>query len=281
MRLINNSEIEVFLQKRFFTFLDMLKLDLRALTQLYEFLSQHDSIYSEELKPKDMNEFSNKMAFFLETMEEEFAKLNMSMTKKQFDRLKELADKLRKIPDTEMPPKHFTRDFGIVVKGMKNVFEDELTLQIAYRINPEYHKFLENAFSKEAKNQFIELAYDMEEACKCIVFERFTATAYHLMRICEGAVKELTGSLGIEYKKQSNWSDIIKKLKGYADSLPKEQMDEANELREIIISVELVKDAWRNRIMHLEEKYNPEEVLKIFDSTDRLITEIAKKLTKE
>ena len=58
-------------------------------------------------------------------------------------------------------------------------------------------------------------------------------------------------------------------------------MDEANELRRITASVELVKDAWRNRIMHLEEKYNPEEVLKIFDSTDRLITEIAKKLTNK
>ena len=280
MILINQRNRNILSENRFFTLFDMIKLDLKSLSKIYEVICRMISLWSQTYTPIDTESYIADAEEFIDNVDTEFDRLNLVMSKRQLDKVSLVAKKLNGCKDDNALHNHLMNQMHGELIALKNIFEDELKTQIAYRISPEYHKFLENRFTKEAVAYFVGLNYDMEEACKCMIFERFTASSFHLMRICEGALKDLTSSLGIECS-HSSWAHIIDKLKKYADKLPKEKMDEANELRRITASVELVKDAWRNRIMHLEEKYNPEEVLKIFDSTDRLITEIAKKLTNK
>lgn len=280
MKLTNNAEGYILSKLKLFTLIDVIKLDLKSLVNLYELVCKHVISLSKEYIPKDLLKFSQEMVDSLVGVNELSESFNLTMTAKQLSRVFEINKKVTESHSNVKQYDHYMVEYRGAITELKHRLEDELELQVSFRLSPEYHKFLENQFSNEAIDYFGDLGFDMDEACNCIAFERFTATAFHLMRISEGAVKALTTSLDIKCD-HSSWAHIIAKLKKYVDGLPKAKMKEANELREIILSVELVKDAWRNRIMHLEEKYNFEEVKKIFDSTNRLITEIANKLTKE
>ena len=280
MNLAYKNNRRILPNEKLFTLFDIvIKLDIVALAKLYEIVCRQVLNFSKEYKPTDYNKFAGEAFSSKKKIKELCERFNLPMTLLQWKRASDLNFKAGENQEDEKLLNYYWDEYKGAMTALRDRLEDELRIQLAFWIPSENHKYLKNQFSQIAVDTFDDLASDMEEVCNCMLFERHTATAFHLMRICEGSVKAVTVHLGIEYN-NSSWAHIIEKLKDKADDLPKTEMNKANELREIIISVELIKNAWRNRIVHIDTKYDAGEAKKIIDSTNRLITEIANFLKK-
>jgi hypothetical protein len=276
MDLKDKVKTDIFFEKKFFTLWDVIKLDLTEIAKMYENLCKQIILFTNEYSPVDAKAYIEEFRFFSETFKKESKRLNLIFSLRQLDRLNKINQKIPGFKDSDLT-RYYTEAYKAALVGLKTTLEDELSLQICYRVSTEYQKFLENQFANETIAVFPDLEYDMKEACTCIAFERFTASAFHLMRIIEGGIKELSNKLNVKLE-YSAWGRIIKELNKFIDGLPKTQKKQADELRDVLLSFTLVKDAWRNPTMHFEKKYTGEEVLEIFGATNNFLAKIAKKL---
>lgn len=297
MNLINKNRMDIFLEKKFFTLFDVIKLDLSHIAWLYECLCRAVNQSANEYNPVDYPAFQEEKSVWYNDLGYECESLNLIFTRKQLKRFKESLVALDPSLNEKLH-QHRVQEYRSQITALKNILEDELRLQIAYTLSTEYQQFLRNCFNPETVREFqdlqtdeslpvklklylrdVDFEYNMTEACKCIAFERWTASVFHLMRIVEGVTKALGAKLGIEKIWYGSWEAIIREFQKHIDSKgDKAPTREIYVLKEILLSFERVKDAWRNPTMHMEKKYTPEEVIEIFHATDWYITKVAKEL---
>ncbi|MEX2304203.1 MAG: hypothetical protein WD733_24885 [Bryobacterales bacterium] len=159
-------------------------------------------------------------------------------------------------------------------------FVDELHARLIYILDaPHAAYFTDSQFSPVAKACFPEANHDMEEAGKCLAFERPTACAFHLMRVTEYALHEMAKVVGIQ-QDRPNWEPIIRKIdmelkSKYEDRIFK---GSADLLANMSSHLQAVKVAWRNRVMHVEKKHTMEEAREIYDATRGLMRYLAENL---
>lgn len=125
----------------------------------------------------------------------------------------------------------------------------------------------QNQFSKDAQGKLPKMLDNMEEAGKCFALARFTACAFHLMRITEAGLKALTSHYSLQITDR-NWANHIRALKDHVKTLadPKEKM----QLDNIIGYIEALKIVDRNPMIHIEKDYNPEQAKFLFDGIKNL-----------
>jgi hypothetical protein len=117
--------------------------------------------------------------------------------------------------------------------------------------------------------------FEIDEAGKCLAVGRSTACVFHLMRVMEVGVRAASACLGIADPAKGadrNWGFMLRKFK--------EDMDRRNKSRpplwalpsdsqffdEVYVSLDAVRNVWRNPTMHVESKYTVEEAEHIFAS---------------
>lgn len=113
---------------------------------------------------------------------------------------------------------------------------------------------------------------DVEEAGKCILFERPTAAAFHLMRAVESTLKEYSITAGCTVKDNSTWGSLIVSLR----ALPKK-----NDV--LLDHLDAIRRNFRNPTQHPEKLYDLQEVQDLFglciDVINRLCKELPTKAT--
>lgn len=113
-------------------------------------------------------------------------------------------------------------------------------------------------------------AFEIEESAKCIALGRFTASAFHSMRALECGIKAMARYLGIPdptKPAERNWGHILGEIKkAINDKWPPGSRvagsDGANAER-LYVTLDAVKNPWRNSTMHVETIYAPHEALHI------------------
>ncbi|MHB8589890.1 MAG: hypothetical protein ACYDA0_13740 [Candidatus Dormibacteraceae bacterium] len=161
---------------------------------------------------------------------------------------------------------------------------DELHRTIVYALTPAEEARHEDKtpFGQEVVDKFPSSLADIDEANRCLVFSRYTACVFHLMRVVEIGVKALGARLAIDTTHKPGWETILKKAHGQM-SLPNDKKDpdwikDEDFLSDAITMLTAVKTAWRNPTMHIEKTYTPEHAERIYDAVKGFMQQLATKL---
>jgi hypothetical protein len=108
-------------------------------------------------------------------------------------------------------------------------------------------------FGPDITTTFSKCTFDIEEAGKCFAAGRRTASAFHLMRIMEYAVRRIARKLRVGVNPNATWGQILHQLDAAINCLP----DKTERQRTRILAYQglkatlhAVKEAWRNPTMH-------------------------------
>lgn len=129
-------------------------------------------------------------------------------------------------------------------------------------------------FGDDVARAFPSSKGDIDEAGKCLALDRGTACVFHLMRILEIGLQLLAAKLGISLAVDRNWQAILNDVNGAVKKLPSSSRNEKETLArysEAAISLQHVKDAWRNDVMHPRDVYTVEQATDVLDSTKKLM----------
>jgi hypothetical protein len=132
--------------------------------------------------------------------------------------------------------------------------------------------------------------YEIEETAKCLAFERSTAAVFHLMRIMEIGLKAVSKCLQIAdptKEAEKNWGVMLRKIKDEIDrrnkAAPPEwsKFEDRRLMAEIYVSLDAVRNVWRNATMHVETKYTMEEAEHILNAVRGFMTKLSSRMNEE
>lgn len=189
---------------------------------------------------------------------------------------------------------------GVTYQGLKDGLDDidktlrrELRLTkllVLDRSEERYFDPEEPLFGWEVDMFFPGAAYEVDEASKCMALGRYTATVFHLMRLLESALAAVGRCLEIPdpvKEAERNWGIMLDKIKTEMDRRSKDANagwpDPADKVlfREIYVSLDAVRVAWRNATMHVESKYTYEEAEHIFGAVRGLMRKVSHRMTED
>ncbi len=164
-------------------------------------------------------------------------------------------------------------------------YEDELESKKLFYIFPENLKYYENArkmFGEQVELAFPSIISEIEEAGKCLAFQRCTASVFHLMRIMEAGLKLLAKdkAIGIPYAPswESYLTQINAKLAEKYKSKSKKWKAVEPFFKEAAAHLSAVKIAWRNPTMHIVRSYTFDEAESAFQSVKTFMQHLATRL---
>lgn len=123
--------------------------------------------------------------------------------------------------------------------------------------------------------------FDCEEAAKCLCLGRPTASVFHTMRILEIAIGAISKRLSIPdpSKVDRSWGNMLKAIKAEMDIQhpPKNRTTgcEGSLLEQVYVSLDAIKNPWRNGTMHVESVYTEEEARHILVCATHLLDKMA------
>jgi hypothetical protein len=123
--------------------------------------------------------------------------------------------------------------------------------------------------------------FDILEAGNCYATSGFTASVYHLMRICEYGLVSLAVALGIE-PKNSSWNTLLiaidKKIKVNSSTRPEGWKKDEEFFSEASGLMRNVKNSWRNASSHIPKRFDQPRARVIFNSVEALMVHLGTRL---
>jgi hypothetical protein len=146
------------------------------------------------------------------------------------------------------------------VGQFRNVIEWEMSAGLFFHMPSKQAAFYSQPemFGAEVCARFPSIHFDMVEAGNCFAMGRGTACVFHLMRVVETGVQEFGRKLGITLVEQKNWQNILDEVTKAIKALPTKAPGTV-ELSQVAANLYAVKLAWRNEVMHPNDKYTLEE----------------------
>jgi hypothetical protein len=159
---------------------------------------------------------------------------------------------------------------------------------ICFKTDDSYIKILEGytPIPSHVADRFPRAVQEIEDAAKCMLYERGTACVFHSMRAIEVALKAAWKTLGLPTPKFSDsWGTLLKPLDEQLEVPPKNPHPvwQANLsfFSEVVHDVRAAKRTYRDSTMHVESTYTNSEARAIFNATKTLITDAAKRLDQD
>lgn len=161
--------------------------------------------------------------------------------------------------------------------------QDELATFKFLQIPSERATYFEDKpqFGEQVVNKFPKVIADIQEAGKCFAAGLYTASVFHLMRIMEHSTQYLGKRLNVALVHEKNWHNILDEVDKAIKGLPtKNSRQKAirNRFAEASAHLRMVKDAWRNDVMHPKETYTEEEAERVFRNVKDFMVHLATKL---
>ena len=153
---------------------------------------------------------------------------------------------------------------------LQNRIDDQLSRRSFYQLRPEVAEMFESLdpFGQEVSLRFGNSVHDMREASRCFACERYDATVFHLMRVLEGALRQLASMLDIEYA--INWDAYITAIQKVINNTTAKNEEERAKRKFVSKAASLlqsVQHAWRNPSMHFGSRYGPDQTRDILNSS--------------
>lgn len=117
-----------------------------------------------------------------------------------------------------------------------------------------------------AEKRFRKAVRDIEEASKCLAFNRGTATVFHLMRIMEAGLVATAKVIDIPYA--PSWESYLRQMQKQLDLLWDKRSEKLRKneqyVREVHGLLSAVKVTWRNPTVHVRRDYTLEEAEEVY-----------------
>ena len=140
-------------------------------------------------------------------------------------------------------------------------------------------------FGNKVGAAFPSAQYDITEAGHCLALRRSTACVVHLMRALEVALASLATALGLSLKTE-NWNRILNDIEDAIRSRTRathgQQWKDKDEpfFTEAAAHFRLIKNAWRNHVMHGRDKYTEQEAEDIYRSVRPFMQHLSERLSE-
>jgi hypothetical protein len=132
----------------------------------------------------------------------------------------------------------------------------------------------DNLFGAKVSTKFPSIQFDMIEAGNCFAMGRGTACVFHLMRIMEVGVQDFGTKLGVSLTNEKNWQNILDELNKAIKLLP-HKVPGTVEISQASANLYAVKLAWRNEVMHPNDKYTLEEAKNLIGQVKLFMQQLA------
>jgi len=173
------------------------------------------------------------------------------------------------------------KDLVAYAQEIGRTFRRELSTINCYFINPDRVKYLgekEGLFGARVSEKYPTAEYDIQEAAKCLALQRPTACVMHLMRVLETGLQSLADELGVPA--QDNWNTVLNHVDRLLPEISAKRFGPGDEqwFSEAGAHFRLLKNGFRNHVMHIHEKYNDEQAENIFNHTKAYMQHLATRL---
>lgn len=177
------------------------------------------------------------------------------------------------------------RQFIERIPHLQGRIQDELRLCLLMQVPRRKAEFYQgqNLFGQAVTDKFPSATLDIEEAGKCYALARNTGCVFHLMRVMEVGVKALAAGLGIlnQIKSaQPSWGEVLRLTNaeiqarnkaGDTTWTPTKRVFFENVQADLMV----VKNAWRNTTMHVENAYDEERAEDIYNAVKGFMRHLA------
>ncbi len=202
-------------------------------------------------------------------------RFQLKVTKRASWRIQDINARFKKLPkDTELSEEDCDK-LQKELEGVKVTLMAETQGHIAYVATDKRHSAeklgdeIWTLFADGAKTCLPSVAaFDIEEAGKCILFERSTAAAFHLMRSVEASLKAYHALQGCTSKGPATWGSMLSDLRA----------KDAKKNPELLDHLDSIRRNFRNPTQHPEKIYDIQEVQDLLgiciDVTNRICREL-------
>jgi hypothetical protein len=180
--------------------------------------------------------------------------------------------------------------YGDLTSALDNIdstLENELSLVTLLVVGSDKHKYFEPSgpmFGVDVHTKFPSMTFEIDEAGKCLAFHRPTSTVFHFMRAMEIGIRSVSRCLGIPDSVSGsgrNWGTILRLMKAEIDrrntAVPAQWpvAGDRDLFEDAYISLDAVRNTWRNATMHVENTYTDDEAEHILVACRAFLTKIA------
>ena len=238
----------------------------QSLDRLWALAYQRGLTADEPMDPKFLSDVSNELFVVLAKCKD----MGLTMSVRGVERI------------TESPPSTYA-ELGNTLPELQRRIEDELQSVYFLHIPTETRNYYldEPQFGSKVAAKLPLAIDDIQEAGKCFATGRYTACVFHLMRVMEFAVQYLGKKMNITLVNQKNWHNILEEVDKSIRKMPVAKPREKarrNKYAESSAHLRMVKDAWRNEVMHPKATYTPEEAERVLRNVKDFMIHLATKL---
>ena len=146
-----------------------------------------------------------------------------------------------------------------------------------------YYREPLGGITEEAQDRFSSTLDDLREASKCYALGRCTGSVFHCMRAVEVGLVALGEHLKVPAAKNKNWQELLNEINKAIKQVSEQThgagwRDERQWYSEVSAHLQVIKDAWRNDVMHVHRSYNQARSREILNSTRAFMCQIATRL---
>jgi hypothetical protein len=172
----------------------------------------------------------------------------------------------------DVPSKELLR----AISETENTIRREMWVTKFFYMPSEQAKFYsqDELFGVLVNAKFPAIQYDMVEAGNCFAMGRGTACVFHLMRIMEVGVQEFGKKLGVPLVNEKVWHKILEQVDKAIKLLPARAPGTV-EMCQTSANLYAVKVAWRNEVMHPNDKYTLEEAKNLIGQVKLFMGQLA------
>lgn len=223
-------------------------------------------------KLEDKN--GQSIIFNLESLFNYLDILNLQVTKRASYELKMFYDSLLKLSSESVLTMEQADELRKLVISLRKTLEAELQGFETHIYSPkrlDVNKLTTDVPSLFAPGIFDKLPsvaqYDLQEAGKCIAFERSTAAAFHLLRGTESVLRDFYFLLVKQKRCNLMWGPIIEDLRKRRKAKP---------YTVLLDNLDNIRRSFRNPTQHPEKIYDIEEVQDLWGLCGDVINRMAK-----
>jgi len=178
------------------------------------------------------------------------------------------------------------RSLDDLIAGLEyllRTFRDEIDARPLFAMPPGSVTFYdqpEPLFGQKVDDSFPLSAEDIAEAGRCFALGRWTAAVMHLMRALESPLSLLAAQVGIAGA--VNWNKSLNEIESKLRTISKREHGEAEEqwAAEAASHFRVIKNAWRNHVMHGRVFYDEERATEVLEAVRALMRSLAVKLAE-
>jgi hypothetical protein len=176
-------------------------------------------------------------------------------------------------------------EFGRMITELTRRVHEELDARVFFSLTPEEAEYFHPAWlvGTPIQDKFPTAFNELQAGGRCYAFGECTASAFHVQRALEVALKSLAVFLHKPFHRNSwdaHLKDIDKALEARKSVAGSRTPDEEF-YSEAATQFGNMKVSWRNPTMHVDKKYDNKEAKRLLDSVEAFILHLAKRGLKE